>query len=361
MSNAFLDYEDASLTTSNAPIPQHIIDAIREALPPSVVIGKYVQLRKAGRELRGLSPFKRERTPSFYVNDDRRFWHCFSSNQSGDVFKFLTALEGVSFREAVARCGEICGFFISDDRKEPAPMSTEETARLAAERAEREERRRAERAEAEKRASNLAKATARDSIAFAMGDGSPPALFLESRGLHMPSEMSPRALRYHPACPFRNDDGELIHHYALIGVYRDILDDKVMAIIRRPLTRDGRSLSKPISLGPARGCAIKLTADEDVTQGLHLAEGVTSALAAAMLGMVPVWACGGTGNMAGFPVLTGIDSLTLIADNDKSGAGQNAANECFDRWKSAGKEVWNIIPNTPGTDMADVVIGPNAP
>lgn len=76
-----------------------------------------------------------------------------------------------------------------------------------------------------------------------------------------------------------------------------------------------------------------------------------------MLGMVPVWACGGTGNMAKSPVLVGIDSLTLIADNDKSGAGQTAANECFDRWSSAGKEVWNVISDTAGTDLADVVIG----
>jgi putative DNA primase/helicase len=76
-----------------------------------------------------------------------------------------------------------------------------------------------------------------------------------------------------------------------------------------------------------------------------------------MLGMVPIWASGGTGNMAKFPVLAGVDALTIIADNDKSGAGQVAANECFDRWKSAGKEVWNVISDTPGTDMGDVVLG----
>jgi hypothetical protein len=201
----------------------------------------------------------------------------------------------------------------------------------------------------------LARSIARDSCAFTLGDGSPPALFLESRGLVMMDGVSPRALLYHPRCPFRDDAGNEVIHHALIGLYRDVLTDKVRAISRRPLTRDGESLGKPVSLGPARGCAIKLSADEDVCQGLHLAEGVTSALAAAMLGMVPIWANGGTGNMAKFPVLNGIDALTIIADNDRSGAGQAAANECFDRWKNAGKEVWNVISDTPGTDMADVV------
>jgi hypothetical protein len=203
MSNAFLDYTDATLAAANAPIPQHIIDAIRDALPVSEVVGRYVQLKKAGREWKGLSPFNNERTPSFYVNDDKRFWHCFSSRQSGDLFAFLMKMEGVSFREAVQRCGEMCGIIIMGDRKAPAPVSGDEKARLTAEREERRRAEVAERAERERKASNLAKAIARDSVAFTMGDGSPPALFLESRGLHMPANMSPRALRYHPACPFK--------------------------------------------------------------------------------------------------------------------------------------------------------------
>jgi putative DNA primase/helicase len=159
----------------------------------------------------------------------------------------------------------------------------------------------------------------------------------------MPDGVSPRALLYHPRCPFRDEADNEITHHALIGIYRDVLTDKVMAVSRRPLTRDGQSLGKPISLGPAKGCA--------------LAEGVTSALAAAMFGMVPIWATGGTGNMAKFPVLAGIDSLTLVTDHDASGAGQAAANECFDRWKEAGKEVWTVISDTPGTDLGDVVLG----
>jgi hypothetical protein len=79
-------------------------------------------------------------------------------------------------------------------------------------------------------------------------------------------------LLYHPQCPFRDEVNNEGFHHALIAIYRNVITDKVMAISRRPLMRDGRSLSKPISLGPARGCAIKLNADEEVNYGLHLAE-----------------------------------------------------------------------------------------
>jgi hypothetical protein len=355
MKNPFLAYAESALDTApGSLIPQHAIDAIREVLPPSVIISKRVRLRNAGRELKGLSPFNRERTPSFFVNDEKRSWYDFSSNQN-DIFAFVMKMDGVSFREAVQYCADMAGIPITPCGNAAPPMSGEDMTAAAA---DREERRRvdlAEQADLERRRANLARAIARDSRAFKLGDGSPPALFLESRGLFMPEHTSPRALLYHPACPFRDDEDREVFHPALIGIYREITGDRVMAISRRPLMRDGRNLGKPISLGPTRGCAIKLTPDEDVAHGLHLAEGITSALAAAMLGMSPIWATGGTGGMAAFPVLAGIVCLTLICDNDMNGSGQRAADECLTRWKNAGKEAWIVMPETPGTDMADHV------
>ncbi len=83
--------------------PPQVLEEIRARLPVSAVVGKRVRLKKAGREWRGLSPFNAEKTPSFYVNDQKQFYHCFSSGKHGDIFTFLMETEGLSFPEAVER------------------------------------------------------------------------------------------------------------------------------------------------------------------------------------------------------------------------------------------------------------------
>ncbi len=79
------------------------LDEIRARLPVSEVVGRRVQLKKKGREWAGLSPFNKEKSPSFFVNDQKGFYHCFSSGKHGDIFRFLMETEGVSFPEAVER------------------------------------------------------------------------------------------------------------------------------------------------------------------------------------------------------------------------------------------------------------------
>jgi len=81
----------------------HLLDEIRGRLPVSQVVGRKVALKKKGREWVGLSPFKVEKTPSFYVNDQKGFYHCFASGEHGDIFTFLIKTEGLSFPEAVER------------------------------------------------------------------------------------------------------------------------------------------------------------------------------------------------------------------------------------------------------------------
>jgi DNA primase len=83
--------------------PPHLLDEIRARLPVSSVVGRKVRLKKAGREWRGLSPFNAEKTPSFYANDQKGFYHDFSSGKHGDIFKFVMETEGLSFPEAVER------------------------------------------------------------------------------------------------------------------------------------------------------------------------------------------------------------------------------------------------------------------
>jgi DNA primase len=89
--------------------PPQFLDDLRARLPVSEVVGKRVRLKKAGREWKGLSPFNKERTPSFFVNDQKGFYHDFSSGKHGDIFTFVMESEGVTFPEAVERLASLAG------------------------------------------------------------------------------------------------------------------------------------------------------------------------------------------------------------------------------------------------------------
>ena len=77
------------------------LDELKTRLPVSEVVGKRVKLVRSGREWKGLSPFNKERTPSFYVNDQKGFYHDFSSGKHGDIISFVMETDGVPFAEAV--------------------------------------------------------------------------------------------------------------------------------------------------------------------------------------------------------------------------------------------------------------------
>lgn len=81
----------------------HFLEELKSRLRPSEVIGRTVKLRRQGREWAGLSPFSKEKTPSFYVNDDKGFYHDFSSGKHGDIISFLQETERLSFMEAVEK------------------------------------------------------------------------------------------------------------------------------------------------------------------------------------------------------------------------------------------------------------------
>src|SRR5205085_320566 len=85
------------------------------------VAGRRVKLKKAGREFKGLSPFQQEKTPSFTVNDQKQFYHDFSTGKNGNIFDFVTQTEGVSFPEAVERLAAMAGL--------PLPAATPDAAR----------------------------------------------------------------------------------------------------------------------------------------------------------------------------------------------------------------------------------------
>jgi len=77
------------------------VDEIKSRLDIVEVVKEYVQLKQVGPNWKGLSPFTNEKTPSFYVSQDKQLWHCFSSNQGGDMFTFVERMENVDFFEAL--------------------------------------------------------------------------------------------------------------------------------------------------------------------------------------------------------------------------------------------------------------------
>ena len=89
--------------------PPQFLDELRARLPVSEVVGRRVKLKRAGREFKGLSPFNQEKTPSFTVNDQKGFYHDFSSGKHGDIFGFVMETEGVTFPEAVERLAGMAG------------------------------------------------------------------------------------------------------------------------------------------------------------------------------------------------------------------------------------------------------------
>jgi putative DNA primase/helicase len=118
----------------------------------------------------------------------------------------------------------------------------------------------------------------------------------------------------------------------------------------KPRLREGQVVVRPAVLLQA----MKLSPDEDVSMGLHLSEGFETGLAAMMAGFRPLWVTYSAGAMARFPVLPGIEAITLMADNDDSRTGELAARTCCEQWQQAGRECRIIIGNNIGDDWADV-------
>ena len=117
------------------------------------------------------------------------------------------------------------------------------------------------------------------------------------------------------------------------------------------------------TLGPMAGCIIRLWPDEDLSTGLVIGEGIESTLSAALhiehrgAFLRPAWACGCAGNMERFPVLPGIETITILVDHDANGRGQSAAAECAARWRAAGRTTRRLVPNITGQDFNDIIRG----
>ena len=108
--------------------PKEYLEEIKLRLKVSQVVGKVVQLKKRGKEFIGLSPFKNEKTPSFTVNDEKEFYHCFSTGEHGNIFDFLMKTKSIGFGEAVKTLAADAGMqpyrFSNFDKKKDLRFQT---------------------------------------------------------------------------------------------------------------------------------------------------------------------------------------------------------------------------------------------
>ena len=156
-----------------------------------------------------------------------------------------------------------------------------------------------------------------------------------------------QVFRFDPACPFGNE-----RLPCLIALVRDIKSDNPIAIHRTALTKEAQKLDR-MSLGPVGGGAIKISPNFDVHSGLMIGEGIETVLSASKLFQFkPVWSVIDAGNLKKFPVLSGIECVTVAVDNDP--AGRDAATECTRRLLEAEIEVITARTNK-ANDFNDVV------
>lgn len=176
-------------------------------------------------------------------------------------------------------------------------------------------------------------------------------LYLATRGCSLPHPEGD--LRWHPA--LKHPGGHV--GPALVALVTDVhAADRWLTIHRTWIQADGRKaeIETPRLLlagHPKAGGVIRLWPDDSVATGLGIAEGIETALAAAKR-FTPVWAAIDAGNLGAFPVLGGIEALTIVVDHDR--AGVNSALNLGRRWRQAGREVFVLYPEKPGTDWCDV-------
>lgn len=160
-------------------------------------------------------------------------------------------------------------------------------------------------------------------------------------------------LRWHPTV--RHPSGHL--GPALVARITDAATSAPISLHRTWIRPNGRKAE----VQPARlyakghrkaGGVVRLWPNEEVTLGVGIAEGIETALSAAHA-FRPVWACLDAGNVAAFPVLAGVESLTVFADHDPAGCA--AALECVARWREAGREAQIVLPELEGADANDLI------
>jgi phage/plasmid primase-like uncharacterized protein len=280
-----------------------------------------VLLKRQGRELVGPCPICGGHD-RFAVHLDKQLWNCRICSKGGDVIALVRHLDNISFPKAIdVLTGKL--------HQQPAPIPTSTSSR-------------ADNATSIQGALRIWR-EARSIV------GTLAERYLAGRGIvELPSE-SGEVLRFHRRCPFgRGVDSKTIYRPCMLALVRNAVTNEPQAIYRTALTSDATKLGR-MAYGPTHGGAIKLWGNDYITTGLVIGEGVETTLSAASMAyratlLRPAWALGDAGHIRDFPVLAGIDALTILVDNDVSGTGQRAAEACARRWVEAGLEVTRLVP-----------------
>jgi hypothetical protein len=295
-------------------------------------LARALSAKKSGRQWLCRCPAHDDHNPSLI------FWQ----GHSAIRFKCYSGCEPVEIVDALRRRGLLDGHGVRDAENNIRKSAAQNGGARKCEGAEAEAARKLQQAE---RIWNAAVCI----------EGTPGALFLSERGIDITLAPDFGGLRWHPKCPW----GKIDTAPCIIARFTDAITGEPRGIWRRSLKKD----ETPKALGAVAGCVIRLWPDDAITDGLVLGEGVETTLAAALhiphrsTVLQPAWAAGCADNMASFPVLAGIRTLTLLVDNDKNGAGQKAAAECARRWVAAGREVIRLTPRKLGADFNDIVMG----
>jgi phage/plasmid primase-like uncharacterized protein len=277
-------------------------------------------------------------TDRFSVNTRKQIFFCRGCGGKGDLVDLVQFLDGVTIHEAIA-------ILIGDE-----PVRGAADRRMFSDAPLSDDREKAKIGNGgdEQKKLEAAHRIWQEAVAIKNTAGEH---YFARRGITLGDAPNYGGLRWCRRCPWENGTAPCV-----VARFTDAVTGEARGIWRRAI--DGR---KPKSLGPTRGCVIRLWPDEDVTTGLVIGEGVETTLAAATRFVCdgtllqPAWAATSAGNLENLPILPGIDALTIVADNDENERGQDAARQCAARWAKAGREVVVYPYSVTGGDFNDAV------
>jgi hypothetical protein len=185
--------------------------------------------------------------------------------------------------------------------------------------------------------------------------GTPAERYLhDGRKLDLPSELAGPVLRFHPRCPWRDENtGQTIFIPALIVAFTSIDGDSITAVHRIRVDQPQRwPKTERRMLGIVLRAAVKL--DSLGCDALAIGEGVETGVAARELGLAPVWALGSAGAISFFPVIDGVKRLVILGEAGER--SKQAIKMCGMRWRKAGRRVRVVMPNEGFSDLNDALI-----